>query len=432
MIARAFLLIPLFALTCFTPVLGQTPAFKAAVSKIDITPDDAQQLLGYQARKSTGVHDRIYHRALVLDDGETRFVLVSSDICVISPSEYDVVAARLQEELNVPPEHFWWSLTHTHSAPELGPPGLPEAFMAERYTHQYDKEYTADAEQKLIDAVADAIDKLEPAELSVGWGHSNANINRRARDGNGRTYLGLNPDLPVDRRIGMLRVERPDQSPIAIIANYAIHGTVIGGQCTLISGDAPGIVADYVERETGATMLFINGAAGNIAPIYSTQAGPNRLREFEPLLGDRILEANAKMTAASADVTLKAGGTVVRTPRREGLKWPEYLNNYTDKTDAGEWVVKMPIRFLKINQDIAIWSAPVELFCEISNEIRDRSPFPYTFYYGYTNGWLGYLMTDEEIPFGGYETTVTPFKPGAAGELIDAVLGYIEGPMLAP
>ena len=269
-------MISLLALTCFTPVLGQTQTFKAAVSKIDITPDDTQQLLGYQARKSTGVHDRIYHRAVVLDDGETRFVLVSSDICVISPSEYDVVAARLQEELNVPPEHFWWSLTHTHSAPELGPPGLPEAFMGERYTHEYDREYTAKTEQKLVDAVAEAIQRLEPARLSVGWGHSNANINRRARDGEGRTSLGLNPDLPVDRRIGMLRIERPDHTPVAIIANYAMHGTVIGGQCTLISGDAPGIVADYVEKETGATMLYINGAAGNIAPVYSTQAGPGR------------------------------------------------------------------------------------------------------------------------------------------------------------
>src|SRR5690606_37171356 len=156
------------------------------------------------------------------------------------------------------PEHFWWSLTHTHSAPELGPPRLPEAFMGERYTHQYDKEYTAATEQKLVDAVAEAIHNLEPARLSVGWGHSNANINRRARNAERRAFLGLNPDLHVDRRIGILRIDRPDQSPLAIIAKYAIHGTVIGGQCSLISGDAPGIVADYVEKETGATLLFIN------------------------------------------------------------------------------------------------------------------------------------------------------------------------------
>lgn len=409
------------------PDLACAQHFRAAVVKTDITPENSQQLLGYQARKSTGIHDRIFHRAVVMDDGKTRFVLVSSDICVISPSEYDVVADRLKNELGIAPENFWWSLTHTHSAPELGPPGLPEAFMGERYTHQYDKKYTADTEQKLVDAVREAIRKLEPAKLSVGWGHANANINRRARDSKGKTYLGMNPDLPVDRRIGMLRIDKADNTPLAIIANYAMHGTVIGGQCTLISGDAQGIVADYVEKKTGAMMLYINGAAGNIAPIYSTQAGPDRLKEFEPLLGDHILEANAKMTASSPEVTLKAGGTIVETPRRDGLKWPEYLSAYTGRSSSGEWMVKMPIRFLQINRDIAVWSAPVELFCEISNEIRDRSPFPYTFYYGYTNGWLGYLMTDKEIPFGGYETSVTPFKPGAAGDLINAVMGQLEG-----
>src|SRR5690606_6443469 len=104
-----------------------------------------------------------------------------------------------------------------------------------------------------------------------------------------------------------------------------------------------------------------------------------------------------------------------------------YLSDYTSTDPSGKEYVKLPVRFLRINREVAIWSAPLELFCEISNEIRDRSPFPYTFYYGYTNGWLGYLMTDEEIPFGGYETTVTPFNPGAGTDLINAVLGYIEG-----
>lgn len=412
------------------PAHAQT--FRAATGKVDITPADSQQLLGYGARKSTGIHDRIYHRVAVMDDGTTRFVLVSSDICLVSPSEYDRVAARLQQELGIPPENFWWSVTHTHSAPELGPPGLAEAFLSDRYTHQYDRAYTLETESKLVSAVAEAIGRLEPAGLSVGWGHANANINRRARRTNGETYLGLNPDLPVDRRIGMLRLERPDGSPIAIIANYAMHGTVIGGECTLISGDAPGIVADYVERESGATMLFINGAAGNIAPIYSTQPDPFRLPEFEALLGDRILEANARLPQGSGAVEFRTGRTVVETPRREGLNWPEYLSGYTGKDPSGAEVVKLPIRFLKINDDIAIWSAPIELFCEISNEIRDRSPFQYTFYYGYTNGWLGYLMTDAEIPFGGYETTVTPFKPGAGTDLINAVMGYLEGALSKP
>ncbi len=407
--------------------------FRAAVVKTDITPDNPQQLRGYEARKSTGIHDRIYHRVVVLDDGKTRFVLVSSDICSISPSEYDKVADMLQEEQGIRPENFWWSMTHTHSAPELGPPGFGQVYLPERNTHQYDKTYAGNTERKLLDAVAEAIKSLEPARLSAGWGHSNANINRRARNTDGRANLGYNPDLPVDRRIGMLRIDKADGSSMAIIANYAMHGTVMGKLCTLITGDAPGTVAEYVEKKTGAIMLFINGAAGNIAPIYTVQTNLDRLKEFEALLGNRILDANAKMSATSPEVKLRTGGTIVETPKREGLgKFPEYLSRYESTGSSGAELVRIPIRFLKINTDIAIWAAPLEIFCEISNEIRERSPFPYTFYYGYTNGWLGYLMTDAEIPHGGYEVTVTPCAPGAERTLIDNVMNYLEGAMLKP
>jgi hypothetical protein len=93
-------------------------------------------------------------------------------------------------------------------------------------------------------------------------------------------------------------------------------------------------------------------------------------------------------------------------------------------------MVPLPARFLKINEDVAIWSLPVELFCEISNEIRDRSPFPFTFFYGYTNGWLGYLPTEKEWKHGGYEIeTVSPYTPVVEKHLKEAVLGYLEGEM---
>ena len=47
--------------------------------------------------------------------------------------------------------------------------------------------------------------------------------------------------------------------------------------------------------------------------------------------------------------------------------------------------MKLPIRFLRIN-DTIIWSAPVELFCEIAIHVRNASPFTHTLYFGYTNG----------------------------------------------
>ena len=59
--------------------------FRASVVKMDITPDQAEWLMGYDARQSTGVHDRIYHRIVAMDDGATQFYIISSDLCLFSP-----------------------------------------------------------------------------------------------------------------------------------------------------------------------------------------------------------------------------------------------------------------------------------------------------------------------------------------------------------
>ena len=412
----------------------QLREFRAAVIKIDITPDSPQHLGGYQARVSTGVRDRIFHRIVALDDGITQFFLVSTDVVSFSPSEYDKVAEQLRIQLGIEPKNFWWAATHTHSAPKIGSPGLGPIFREDRYKHDIDTGYTAFVERKLIEGIREVRQKLSPARLGVGWGFSSANINRRAKDVDGKAGLGMEPDGPVDRRIGVLKIEKEDGSPLAIIANYPIHGTVQGGGNLEISGDVPGIVSEYVEQKMGAPLLFINGAAGNIAPIYSQSEHPRaarQLSQFRVLLGDKIIDACQRIPTSTKSVTLKPGALTVETPRKPDLKWPSDVK-YTRTTNTGLNLVQIPVRFLKINEDIAIWSAPVELFCEISNEIRNRSPFPYTFYFGYTNGWFGYLLTEDEYKYGGYEPTVSPFTPRAARDLIDAVMTHISGEMRIP
>ncbi len=405
--------------------------FRAAVVKIDITPKDSQMLLGYQARKSTGVHDRIYHRIVALDDGSMQFFLISSDICLFSPSEYDRVAEQLRSRQGIDPMYLWWTVTHTHSAPEVGPVGLGAVFLGERFQHERDTGYTMLVERKLIEGIVEARKKLAPARIGVGWGFSQANINRRAIDIDGKASLGLNPDGAVDRRIGLLRIEKEDGKPLALIANYPIHGTVLSGESLQISGDAPGIVSEYVEQKTGVPLLFINGAAGNLAPIYSVYPSPKagHLAQFRVLLGDKILDANKRVSFTTNEVILSAGSMTVETPRKAGLEWPSELGNYTRTTKTGTKMVQLPIRFLNINDEVAIWSAPLELFCEISNEIRDRSPFPYTFYFGYSNGWLGYMLTEGEWEHGGYETSVSPYTPSAAKDLTQSVISYLQAEM---
>lgn len=408
---------------------GQSRGFRASAVKVDITPQTSKWLKGYNARQSTGVHDRIFHRIAALDDGSAQFFLVSSEVVSFAPSVYDEFAAQLQKETGIDPVNVWWTCTHTHSAPEVGPPGLSRVLMPKRFTHAPDTEYTAWLERVLIDGIKQARAKLEPARLAIGAGFSAANINRRARDPLGRISLGLNPDGPADRQIGLIRLERPDGTPIALIANYSMHGTALGPQNLLISGDAPGIVAAYVEEKLGAPMLYINGAAGNLAPIYTVQANfaAAHITAFNVLLGDKILAGNDSMVKATPRVRLRAGERMVETPRRKDFGWDDSLRNYllADKGENG--MIRFPVRFLMINDELAVWSAPVELFCEISMNIRNRSPFPHTFYFGYANGSLGYLPTREAFAEGGYEAQTNGFTERVEDDLTRTVLTYLAG-----
>src|SRR5258705_3653580 len=129
----------LLALFAALPTSG---AFRASAVKIDITPATPQWLLGYGPRKSTGVHDPIYHRVIALDDGRTQFFLVSSDLCLFSPELYDEVADTLQKQMGIERKQFWWSVTHTHSAPEAGPPGVYKVLLKGRSDHEWDRDYT--------------------------------------------------------------------------------------------------------------------------------------------------------------------------------------------------------------------------------------------------------------------------------------------------
>jgi neutral ceramidase len=77
--------------------------------------------------------------------------------------------------------------------------------------------------------------------------------------------------------------------------------------------------------------------------------------------------------------------------------------------------------------DTAIWAAPVELFGEIAIDVRNHSPFPHTFYFGYTNGWFGYLPTARAIAEGGYEPQTSPFTAAAEGDLTRQIVTFLQG-----
>ena len=88
--------------------------------------------------------------------------------------------------------------------------------------------------------------------------------------------------------------------------------------------------------------------------------------------------------------------------------------------------MRLPVRVLRLN-DAVIWSAPVELFSEIAIDVRSQSPFAHTLYFGYTNGWFGYLPTARAFAEGGYEPQTSPFTRAAEGDLTRQLVTFLQG-----
>lgn len=400
--------------------------FRAAFVKADITPTTPQWLMGYGPRQSTGVRDKIHHTIAALDDGGTQVFIVASDLCLFSPTVYDDVTATLKKELGLEPRQLWWTVTHSHSTPEVGPPGMYDVLLKGRSDHPWNRDYCEFVKATLVAGIRSARAALAPARVAIGTGFSRANINRRARDADGKISLGLNPDGPADRQIGIIRLERPDGALLGVIANYAMHGTVLAGSMLQVSGDGPGIVSSYVEEKLGAPMLYINGAAGNLAPIYTVQdLAKSHIGEFRVLLGDKIIEASRAL-AAGVDGKLWLGETWIETPRRADLGWSDELARYGSKSPAGADLVRIPVRALRIN-DTILWGSPVELFCEIALRVRADSPFRHNFFFGYSNGWLGYLPTAAAFREGGYEPRTSPFSEQVERDYTKGVMAFLQG-----
>ena len=186
-------------------VLMQTvtaPVFAPPRSKSTSRRSTPKWLLGYGARQSTGVHDPIFHRIVAMDDGATKFLLVSTDLCLFSPTVYNEAAERIQKETGIPARAL---LVERHAHPFRAggrAAGSVQSAAEGRSEHAVDSEYTERILSSWSMAPRRRVAKLAPARLASGTGIAMANINRRAREYGrqdfARTESGR-PGGPADR-----------------------------------------------------------------------------------------------------------------------------------------------------------------------------------------------------------------------------------------
>lgn len=278
---RCSVLIVAMVLAGWQPIREcQAAPLSAGAAKVEITNTTAGP-----------VNDPLYVKALVLKDATTTAVIITVDAVAIGEIGYiknsylGTVRAQLQKELNIKGANVLINASHCHGV------------------------VCDDVEQRTVQAVKAAWSKLVPATVGTGVGHEHRVMeNRRLKLKNGReadvrNAYSLPADAeiagvgPVDPEIGILRLDRQDGKPLAVVYNFACHpiqGVPSGGNTADMTGFASQVIEDSMGDDTIA--LFLQGCAGDINPsLYKDSADQKDAEPLGNMLGLSAMRAAKKI-----------------------------------------------------------------------------------------------------------------------------------------
>jgi len=86
---------------------ASTEGLKIGLGTAPITPNLDKRLAGYYfARSADGVHDHLWAKALVVDDGQKQIVMVSIDAIKVRAGFVDEACRHIQLQLGIPADHY--------------------------------------------------------------------------------------------------------------------------------------------------------------------------------------------------------------------------------------------------------------------------------------------------------------------------------------
>lgn len=403
------------ALFC-APPSARAGELRAGAARIEITPGagEALPLAGYGSRVDPhkGVHDPLYVRALVVDDGERQAAVVSCDVLYVTEEMWQRTSARLARELGIPAELALLAATHTHGAPSSRRVKPEFEERAARWTQR--------VEDAMLEAARQAKNALQPAKFGVAKGKAYVNTNRRARTADGGWGLGINLEGPSDRTLGVVKFETTAGEPIAILMNYPVHGTVMGPRNYQITGDLPGAAARYVERSFGDNMvaLWTSGASGDQNPIYATQDNFERVEALARILGEETLQLAGRIRTSSR-VRIFGAQRVLTCPGQKRADESTPPRPPIRFVDADPVLIRVSL--LRIGH-LALAGVSGEVLTMIGERLKAESPFSNTFMVTHANGAVGYIPDDAAYDQVSYEIWVSPLKRGCAENAIVGAL----------
>jgi len=286
-----------------------------------------------------------------------------------------------------------------------------------------------------------------------------------------------NPAGPVVPWVDVLRVDRSDGSPLAILFSHAAHPVIIHGSSRLISAEFPGFAARKLKERFGGNTISMFGQAfaGNIngdplrGGISAAELAGEVLAEaaFQAAFkSEPIPSEEFQITSVHSEIPLQVLPTkeecsqaleaaeerLVKTYGREAFN-DEQLWDMQDDVETAKsqkeskaaddvqpmegkawWMMdtvlclrdllhkienhdEHPLRFdahlLRVGDYWSLLAATHELFAEYQLTLDKAATTKHNMMLAYTNGCESYIPMDRDLALGGYEAATFP-ADGAA------------------
>jgi neutral ceramidase len=432
-----FFLLLSAVLSCVGPAIAAHPNnLRVGAAKVDITPPDtmATSLKNVWGTVYTGIHDHIYVRAIVIDDGKTSAALVSIDTSSM-PDNIDV-RRRIQKETGVPASNIMISTTHTHNAPAVG------AGSSGRQGSPQAPAYTANVENALVEAVRQSKARLQPGKMLLATGHADLNVNRDEFVGD-RWKTGRNPTRPSDKTVWILRFDNAAGEPLAFFVNYGVHALTLGPDNTLLTGDFPGSTSRFIESyyQDKVVSLWTSGPAGDQNLIASSwdlddvlthkvrepgEAGFQLSDSLGRILGEEVIRATSSskdVKQVATSVSLWSSSKDVTCPGQQ-FDREAYARGEIKFNNIQPQTVHMDL--LMIN-DIALAGVAAEVVTNIYYHLKSASPLANTILVSLNNGRLTYMPDDAAYDAPIFEVRSSSLKRGCGeGAIVNSFVEMID------
>ena len=378
-------------------IISDTPTrLQAGAAKRIITPRNSVYLAGWSNnRKSEGVHDDLFARCVLIDDGQMQIGFLSLDLLGVTRLQ-NIEIQKLCREKGVLPDHLIITATHQHSGPDtIGLWGPDET------TSGVDSEYMEWVYRRAAESVEDATKRIEPAKISLAM----TSIDQSDR-------ISINHREPnlIDRDLGLIKVDRLDDTNIAMLVNFAMHPEVMKSDSRLLTADFPSVIYRQCDAMLGGVTLFINGALGGMISPDRTKGTFKEVERIGTFLVEKILSSiesatmqeNVRLNHKSREINIPLQNPQFLSAIESGLLPKEMAILPANDPHNNTMVIPTVVRLIQIGE-AQIATYPGEVLPKLGFQVKSAMDAKYRFVFSLADDELGYILDDKDFNQEPYE-----------------------------